>query len=70
MAEMVGLFSFRNERYKKLLERIQVFIVRMKKAEKQKRDEKLNADDPFEFVPGRSARPRGLRQGWQDRTGK
>ena len=39
LAEVAGLFCFRNEKYRLLFERIQTFIVKMKKAEKQKRDE-------------------------------
>ena len=36
---MAGLFSFRNERYKQIIERIQHFIIAIQKAEEVKRDE-------------------------------
>ena len=36
LMELAGLFSFRNEKYKQLMERIQKFIVAMKRAEKTK----------------------------------
>ena len=48
LAEIAGLFSDRNEKYRQLLERIQIFIVKMKKAEQIKRQEQMRSQAPFD----------------------
>ena len=50
LAELAGFFSYRNERYRMLFTRIQLFIVKMEKAEKQKRDEIMRSQDPFNSI--------------------
>ena len=46
--EMVGLFSSRNEKYRQMMERIQQFIVGMKKAENGVRQQIAMTEDPFQ----------------------